>query len=76
MGENGIPFAIIFTKADKISREKLGNNVRAYMEKLSETWEELPPYFITSSEKKEGRTEVLNYIEHINKELSSTSEES
>jgi len=76
LGENGIPFAIIFTKADKISREKLGNNVRAYMEKLSETWEELPPYFITSSEKKEGRTEVLNYIDHINKELSSTSEES
>ena len=75
LGESGIPFAIIFTKADKISREKLGNNVRTYMEKLSETWEELPPYFITSSEKKEGRTEVLDYIDRINKELSSTSEE-
>lgn len=75
LGEAGIPFAIIFTKADKISREKLGNNVRTYMEKLSETWEELPPHFITSSEKKEGRTEVLDYIDHINKELSSTSEE-
>ena len=76
LGENQVPFAIVFTKADKQSKSRTENNIRGYIEKLKEQWEELPPYFITSSEKKEGRTEVLNYIEHINKELSSTSEES
>ena len=76
LGENQVPFAIVFTKADKQSKSRTESNIRGYIEKMKEQWEELPPYFITSSEKKEGRTEVLNYIEHINKELSSTSEES
>ena len=69
LGENWIPFAIVFTKADKVSNEKLGNNIKTYLNKLKEQWEELPPYFITSSEKRMGREEILDYIESINKEL-------
>lgn len=66
LGENGIPFAIVFTKADKIGIGKAKDNVNAYLRKLSEQWEELPPYFISSSEKKIGRSEILDYIESIN----------
>lgn len=69
LGENGIPFAIVFTKADKLSSGKLQGNVDIYLEKLSEQWEELPPYFVTSSEHKIGREELLNYIDSINSEL-------
>lgn len=69
IGENGVPFAIIFTKADKISKAKQTFNVNAYMEKLKEQWEELPPYFVTSSSSRLGRDEVLNYIDEINKSL-------
>lgn len=69
LGENGIPFAIIFTKADKLSNKKVLENVNSYLEHLKEQWEELPPHFITSSEKKIGRAEVLNYIESINRQL-------
>ena len=69
MGASSVPFAILFTKADKISAGKVNQNVEAYKKVLSETWEELPPIFITSSEKKQGREEILDYIEKINKEL-------
>ena len=69
LGENGVPFSIIFTKADKLSVGKAKANVDAYMKKLGEQWEELPPVFISSSEKKTGRTEILEYIENINKNL-------
>ena len=69
LGENGVPFSIVFTKADKLGFQRLNANVKAYLEKLSEQWEELPPYFITSSEKKTGRDEILNYIDQINKSL-------
>ena len=69
LGASSIPFTIVFTKADKISVGKVNQNVEAYKKVLSETWEELPPIFITSSEKKQGREEILNYIEQINKEL-------
>lgn len=69
LGENGVPFSIIFTKADKLSGGKAKANVNAYMEKLSEKWEELPPHFISSSENKTGRDEILNYIESINSSL-------
>jgi GTP-binding protein len=69
LGTSSIPFAIIFTKADKLSATKAMQNVTAYKKVLSETWEELPPIFVTSSEKKQGREEVLDYIEKINKEL-------
>lgn len=69
LGENGVPFSIIFTKADKLSGGKAKANVKAYMEKLAEQWEELPPHFISSSENKTGRDEILNYIESINSSL-------
>ena len=69
LGENGIPFSIIFTKIDKISKGRLQENLKAYQEKLLETWEELPPMLFSSSEKKEGRDEILNYIDTINKSL-------
>lgn len=69
LGESGIPFAIVFTKADKLSATKVGQNVEAYKKVLGETWEELPPMFVTSSEKKQGRDELLSYIEQINESL-------
>ena len=69
LGENGVPFSIIFTKADKVTLSKAKANVDAYMKKLSEQWEELPPYFLSSSEKKTGRVEILDYIDSINKSL-------
>jgi GTP-binding protein len=69
LGENGIPFAIVFTKADKLSSSKLNMNIENYRQKLLEVWEELPPFFITSSEKRIGREELLSYIDEINKNL-------
>lgn len=66
LGENGVPFAIIFTKADKVSRGKLGGNVQHYLKELSKQWEELPPYIVTSSEDRTGRAELLQYIGQIN----------
>ncbi|MDR1371648.1 MAG: ribosome biogenesis GTP-binding protein YihA/YsxC [Dysgonamonadaceae bacterium] len=67
LGETGIPFAIIFTKTDKLSQSRLKENIERYSAQLLETWEELPHVFCTSSEKKTGRDEVLNYIETINR---------
>lgn len=69
LGENGVPFAIIFTKADKQSASKTKQNVSNYIEELKKQWEELPPYFVSSSEKGIGRQDILNYIEEINKTL-------
>jgi ribosome biogenesis GTP-binding protein YsxC/EngB len=69
LGESGIPFAIIFTKTDKITLGKLKINTDIYKTKLLEVWEELPPIFYTSSEHKKGRDEVLDYIESINQEI-------
>ena len=69
LGENGIPFSIVFTKADKISKLRLTENIEAYKAKLLESWEELPPIFVTSSEKKIGGDELTAYIEHINEQL-------
>lgn len=69
LGENGVPFAIIFTKADKLVKTALASNVKAYKECLLEEWEELPPVFVTSSESKMGREEVLQYINDINATL-------
>lgn len=69
LGENGVPFAIIFTKADKLGLQRQRENVEKYLARLAEQWEELPPYFVTSSEKGLGRKEVLDYIEQINKDL-------
>ena len=69
LGENGVPFSIVFTKGDKVSKGKLKGNVEHYLTELKKQWEELPPYFVTSSETKMGRDEILNYIEEINKTL-------
>lgn len=67
LGENGIPFSIVFTKADKLPKGKLAANIRNYLDVLSEQWEELPPHFVTSSETRQGREEILDYIESINR---------
>ncbi len=69
LGENGVPFSIVFTKGDKQGPVKLQQNVEAYKQKLLESWEELPPVFVTSSEKRSGREELLEYIEAVNKSL-------
>ena len=69
LGENGIPFSIIFTKADKLKGGRLKMNINAYLRELGKQWEELPPYFVSSSEDRTGRTEILDYIENISKEL-------
>ena len=71
LGENGVPFAIVFTKADKLKGGRLNTHINEYLEQLKEQWEELPPYFITSSENRMGRKELLDYIESINKSLNS-----
>lgn len=69
LGENGVPFGIIFTKADKPKRGDLKKNVERFLQTLHEEWEELPPYFITSSDTGLGRDEILDYIEQINQSL-------
>lgn len=69
LGEESVPFALVFTKADKLSKGKLSANISAYKERLLEGWEELPPLFITSSEAHTGRDELLDYIEGINNTL-------
>lgn len=69
LGENSVPFGIIFTKADKNKAGELKKNVTKFLNTLKEQWEELPPYFITSSEKRLGREEFLNYIEQLNAEI-------
>jgi GTP-binding protein len=69
LGLSSIPFSIVFTKADKLTVSKVRANVAAYEQKLMETWEEMPPVFVTSSEKREGREELLSYIAQINDEM-------
>jgi GTP-binding protein len=69
LGVSSVPFAIVFTKADKLTPNKCRQAMDAYGKILSETWEELPPMFLTSAEKKDGRDDVLSYIEQINKSL-------
>lgn len=67
LGENGVPFGIIFTKADKLSKTAAKNNVENICKALSEEWEELPPYFVTSSASGLGKDEVLDFIDDCNK---------
>ena len=69
LGEHMIPFAIIFTKADKLKPNALERNIEDYQKKLLETWASVPSYFVTSSSKEIGRDELLNYIEEINNSL-------
>ncbi|CAG5071796.1 putative GTP-binding protein EngB [Dyadobacter sp. CECT 9623] len=67
LGEAGIPFHIIFTKADKLKSGQVNTQVEAYKAKLAEIWEEIPPVFVTSAEKNEGRDPVLQAIEAYNR---------
>lgn len=66
MGENGLPFSIVFTKADKLGKNKLAENIRLYKEELLKDWEELPPVFVTSAETGLGRDEILDAVENWN----------
>ena len=75
LGQSSIPFTMVFTKADKLPVTRVQSNVAAYKRKLSETWEEMPPMFITSSEKRDGRDELLDYIDSINKQLKEADKE-
>lgn len=69
LGENNIPFCIVFTKADKLKPTVIERNVEIYKKILLETWEQMPPYFVTSSENKAGKEELLGYIEQVNESL-------
>jgi GTP-binding protein len=70
LGENGIPFCIIFTKADKLKLNELNNNIQNYKRKMTSTlWEEMPQYFTTSATNATGKEELLNYIDQINNQL-------
>ena len=73
LGMNGVPFGIIFTKADKLSKTQLQRSVTAYQKSLAEQWEELPPMFTSSSEKGTGRDEIVGYIEDILKDFNKDS---
>jgi len=69
LGENGIPFSLIFTKADKLSSSKLHKSLVSFKKKLLEDWEIMPSYFVSSSEDKRGKEEILDYIEELNQEM-------
>lgn len=68
-GENGVPFSIVFTKADKVGSGRLKMNINTYKQRLMETWDELPPIFATSSENGLGGEELLDYIDEINRSI-------
>ncbi|PQB03675.1 ribosome biogenesis GTP-binding protein YihA/YsxC [Aureitalea marina] len=70
LGSNGIPFSMVFTKADKLKPQALQQQIDNYLEKMLEHWEEHPPYFVTSSSKRTGRDQLLEYIDSINREVS------
>jgi len=67
LGANRIPFAIVFTKCDKVSKQQTVNSVERYKRTLRETWEELPHLFLSSSDQRTGRDELLHFIEESNK---------
>jgi len=69
LGENEIPFCIIFTKSDKLNSSKLNQNLQNYQTELLKTWEEMPQYFVTSATAKSGQEKLLNFIHEINQNL-------
>jgi len=70
LGETEVPFCIVFTKADKISRGKIDQHVAAYRKQLlANNWEEMPQYFVTSSTEGNGREELLEFIDGVNQEV-------
>ncbi|MBQ3740706.1 MAG: YihA family ribosome biogenesis GTP-binding protein [Bacteroidales bacterium] len=72
LGEDGVPFAIIFTKTDKLSANKVQGNVQRLKNKLAESWEEMPYMMLSSAETGKGRDEILNFIEQINEQYHSS----
>lgn len=76
LGENGIPFGIVFTKSDKLTKNQLSKSLEVYKNRILEQWDELPPLFVTSSEAKTGRDEVLNFIGECLEEIGSNPQES
>ncbi len=75
LGEHNIPFAIVFTKADKLKPLMIERNIKSYQDILLQSWEEFPPYFITSAENRAGKEELTTYIEQINTMLKKQSSE-
>jgi len=75
LGENGIPFALIFTKADKLSQTRVQQNVNAFLDAMREDWEELPPHFVSSATRATGREQILDYVDGILKMLQATRNE-
>ena len=73
LGMNGVPFGVIFTKADKLSKTQLQRSISTYQQTLLQSWEELPPMFASSSEKGVGRDEIVGYIEEILKNFNKDS---
>ena len=69
LGECGVPFSMVFTKADKLGKQKLKDNVSTYMNKMLQFWAEAPKHFVSSAEETIGRDDILNYIETINEGL-------
>jgi len=67
LGDNGIPFVMVFTKMDKLDPRDIEGNIQAYQDKMSEKWSFLPQHFLTSSEKKEGNEEILKFIKETSK---------
>jgi len=72
LGTEGIPFVMVFTKADKQSHSRTSQQVADYLKKMSENWEEVPQHFVTSAEQKTGREELLGFIENVNRQLAET----
>ena len=66
LGEHGVPFSMIFTKFDKLKKSEQKKSIRIYETEMLKVWEEMPPYFITSSVSSEGKEELLAYIDEIN----------
>jgi GTP-binding protein len=71
LGEKSVPFSIVFTKCDKLTRLKLERSVESFRKEMLKHWDEMPPYFVTSSEKRTGRDDLLNFIEVTNRSVKS-----
>ena len=69
LGKNGVPFALVFTKADKLKPDQIKKNLGVYCERLLETWQELPPYFVSSAETGTGKKQILDFIADTNAKL-------
>ncbi|WP_345226131.1 ribosome biogenesis GTP-binding protein YihA/YsxC [Hymenobacter koreensis] len=72
LGEMGVPFVMVFTKSDKQSGSRTAQNVQTFLAKMSETWDELPRHFVTSAVGRNGRDEVLAFIDEVNQQLRET----